>query len=79
LSQLAAPGSEQLPQLCIKEQQRVSQDDSGIGVGTSLEVLAGLAATTPSPTLPLEANPAPAAGQTKEEEEAATVTSGLIS
>jgi hypothetical protein len=30
-------------------EERVSQDDSGIGVGTSLEVLAGLA-TTPSPT-----------------------------
>lgn len=48
---------QQQQQLFIKEQQlhsgeqRVSQDDSGIGVGTSLEVLAGLAATTPSPTL----------------------------
>jgi hypothetical protein len=31
-------------------EERVSQDDSGIGVGTSLEVLAGLATTTPSPT-----------------------------
>ena len=30
-------------------EERVSQDDSGIGVGTSLEVLVGLA-TTPSPT-----------------------------
>jgi hypothetical protein len=61
--QLPAAGTEQPSAgtdhyLLLKEQElragggreeRVSQDDSGIGVGTSLEVLVGLA-TTPSPT-----------------------------
>ena len=68
------------------EQQRVSQDDSGIGVGTSLEVLAGLAATTPSPTLPQEGRgscPGTGRQQEREEEEkeggGATLTSGPIS